>query len=333
MSVMATFAARRVAAAGNASASNCSGIAVDVKDGLKSFATVAALIASSPGLLWQCLKRTPLLLSCVFANALSVWIASRPLKWLGGHDLQREDALKVGSLFALLCLRFFLPKLSGASFFAVLGRRDQALREKIEALPVVRGLRAQVLQLLLALVVAIQVLAVTVFAFPFVAPMLGPPLLAALAALAASWMTVVPGTLVLVLVLAGAGWLYSLVAPFVTLWRKLDPVVALVALLAAALGAFRRVPLATIVKTGTVLYLSSSVLTQELLAQYAQRQDSATWNAFIARHRWKVFGFGLPVSALVSSQPVVAVALLEALHGAAGGLLKDLVLADSLKAP
>jgi len=260
----------------------------------------------------------------VVANAFALWLASFPLK-LVGFQLIFDDALRVASLLALLWLRLVLPHLLGEAFFAVLGQCDAKLRASIEAMPVIRGLGAQLLQRLLAggalvaVVVPALVCALTVM----------PSFLTLWAFLASTWVVVVPVALFLMMLLAGGAWGYGLIRPFLVLWRMVDPIVALVALVLLLTGELRSGSLSTVVRNGMVLYFSSMVLTQQLLAQYAQRQDLQSWTAFTAQHRWRIFGFGLPIWFLIHRQPVVAVALLDVLHGAAGALLADLKAAEN----
>ncbi|CAE8627468.1 unnamed protein product [Polarella glacialis] len=309
--------------------SHCGGyasVAVEVASGLQSFVRAVAGVTCSPAALKKCIGYTPLVLACVAVSAGLLWLGAMPLRWSGLLVLDWRDALRASSLLALAWLRFLLPSVSSSVFFAVLRERDAAIHEEVSGLPIIHGLRDRAFQWL-KLLLGLLVLAVLAgISAPTVLPLLAAaavPVAAAVGALISTWWLLLP---ILLLVAVGTlgGRAYVVMAPFLAAWQ-LDPILALMAFVLAMVGCLHAASFSSLLKTALVMYCSCTLLTQELLSQYAQRLDSKSWAKFKRRHCWRLFGFGLPLWALIEYMPVAAVALLQVFHGAAGSFLVDLL--------
>jgi hypothetical protein len=211
-------------------------------------------------------------------------------------------------------LRFFLPHALRATWFAVLRQTDSALHDELHDKPVVAGLVRQLLQLVAGCSLALLVLgagAGTLMLTPALAILAGatPVGWAVLGGVAAAIAAV--GT-------AALGWcLAPCLALFASLRSILDPVLALVLACSVLLGVLRGDVL-LLIKHGVTMFFYSTQVTHALMAQAAIRSPRGEWNAFCHRHRFEIFGFGLPVYALFTvGSPLVGLVLMELLQGAA----------------
>mmetsp|Transcript_76286 Transcript_76286/g.135113 ORF Transcript_76286/g.135113 Transcript_76286/m.135113 type:complete len:350 (-) Transcript_76286:86-1135(-) len=301
--------------------------------GFSSFCETFALIFSSWSLLSSCLKHTPKVLAGVLLLSCSYYLLGLPLRLLKLQTVDWNTTLQLASMQALGFVRIVLPRASDSAFFAVLRLRDQELADELKSMPVKRSWRSQAQQLLWHAVASAVLLLVVIAKHASVLMLLKLVAVSALAAglafLASTWMMLIPLVLVSILALsifAGFSMMwYRYMQPFLTLWRKVDPVVAFLGLMLTALRVMRISDIATLLRYTVILYVSCKVLTHQMLSQYENRLDREAWTSFRKQHKWRLLGFALPIWMTVQLLPPVAVALLEVFHGVAGGLLADLL--------
>ena len=287
--------------------------------GLLDWAHVLRTLLLHPRLLFCALRHTPLLLLCAALFSAALLIATLPLRLLAVVPVNfASTALHL--LFpvaALPVLRFFLPHALCATWFAVLRETDSALHDELHDKPVVAGLVRQLLQLVAGCSLALLVLGAGAGALVFT------PALAILAgavlATPVGW-AVLGGVAVAIAAVgtAALGWcLAPCLALFASLRSILDPVLALVLACSVLLGVLQGDVL-LLIKHGVVMFFYSTQVTRALMAQAAIRSPRGEWNTFCHRHRFEIFGFGLPVYALFTvGSPLVGLVLMELLQGAA----------------
>lgn len=310
-------------------------VLVEIVEGLRSFVSSLAHVAQAREGLLHFVRCTPLALAFVALSALGLWTAALPLRWAGLFEYDWRDAVKGSSFFALLWLRLLLPEVSSGVFFAVLRSRDEKLATSIKSTPSVYSKRARAKSFLVTVLVVGVVVALLATLGPLLLPLLAHAAAVALAAmgafLAAWWLVLLIAVPIIVAATMMGFQAYCLLGPLVSLWR-FDPVLMLLLCSCVALGSMKLAGPGTILRTAIVFYYSCSVLTHELLFHYTKRLDGTEQEDFKRRHRWRLLGFGLPIWVLVHYFPVVAVALLEVLHGAAASLLVDLLALESSRA-
>eukprot|EP00747_Dinoflagellata_sp_TGD_P064755 gnl/TRDRNA2_/TRDRNA2_154035_c0_seq2.p1 gnl/TRDRNA2_/TRDRNA2_154035_c0~~gnl/TRDRNA2_/TRDRNA2_154035_c0_seq2.p1 ORF type:complete len:343 (+),score=46.78 gnl/TRDRNA2_/TRDRNA2_154035_c0_seq2:146-1174(+) len=298
--------------------------------GLVAFARGFWLILQSRALIVRCLYHTPAIVLCVCLQAGLVRLCFMPLSFYHLVAMPSWDLLlKASGALSLGVLRVFVPKLSGKPFFAVLSARDDKLAGSLEARPVIYGWAQQVRQLILVVALGIPLVVGVVSLIPLVAP----AVLAGAGVMLAAILAIGPIGLVIaglvIAVLALGGWGYVLISPLIMVWRRIDPLVALIAAVAVLAGALHIASIGYALRTAAVLYWASTYMAQELLSQYSIREERAKWSAFKEKHRWRLLGFGLPIWVLVYfGNPLVAASFLDTLVGVAGSLFADLLGVD-----
>merc|ERR1711971_597104 len=108
--------------------------------------------------------------------------------------------------------------------------------------------------------------------------------------------------------------------PFLKL-AKFDPVLGFAALAACTLKSVTVASMGQVLKTAAVLYYASTIMTGQLLCPYGDRLSAYEWRDFRQRHRWHMTGFGLPIWALMSVRPMIAIGMMQLFQGASAGLL------------
>lgn len=308
-----------------------------VLSGVASFVRALVLVVNSDEAVTEVARRIPALFACLAISTFLLWVSCYPLRWLGLLVLRWENALHRSALVLFPILFEFRSKLSGKAFFAVLAARDKALSERIHALPKLHSLQSHIWKLVKTLVLCMVVCAAVVAGLLAV----GPAVAGALAALAVgSWFIIpcVVMVVVMVLILVAFGLqVSSFLQPFAVLWKRVDPVVAIMTLAVVLLRIVHIGSMVSLVKAAAVLYISCLQVTHTFLAPFSQRQETQKWNLFREQHRWRLFGFGLPVWVLwqffeaeLPMMVVVAASLLtatlfELLRAGAGSLLADLL--------
>jgi len=270
---------------------------------------------------------TPAVVTWVAFVSAWLWILARPLKWMGLMDPAWRDLAQVASLVALVFMREFMSGVSSSWFFHVLSTHDLVLSDRIRAQPIVFGLREKLKGWSWSFVAGVcGIIGVTVLFSAFGA-VIGPAIAAAASAAIAAWPIVLIVTLVvaaLIAMLGGAAYLYKLVGPIVRLFR-FDPVMGCIILVIVACGLTSTASVTFLMKTGTLLYYSCTVLTAQLLSGYGERLQQADWEAFQRQHCWQMFGFGLPIWALTQCSPIAVVLMLQLFQGASARLLADIL--------
>lgn len=303
-------------------------VAGEVLEGVVSFLRGMAALAA-PSVLPACMLSVLQLLPLVALAAAVLWALCYPFHLLGVEAFTFSKVLRGTCILALLLARLLLSEASGKVFHAVVESQDPQIAKSIKAMPVINGLRAQARALLRIWAIVLIVAMALVASAPVLAHVLLP--LAAAVGLMVSTASVsllvaVPVVVVaLVAVLVLAGQSFAFVAPVMWIHRRVGPFVSVTVLVTVLLGVLKGSSLRSMVETATVLYSSSSLLTQQLLANYSQRLRRDEWDDFKTKHAWRMFGFGLPIFFLCEVTPEVATMLLPAFHGAAGALLVDIL--------
>lgn len=308
-----------------------------VLDGVVSFVKALATIMSTPSALARCLLHTPLMIACVAASAGLLWVFCYPIRLLKLGGLQWGDALTIASFTACSLHRFVLTFFAHDAFFHSMALFSKEASEDVRKMPPLTTLKKQLFQLLLVLLVCAVVIIGLVASLPVALPIFGAWAAAVAAVVAAGAASVAAlgaaglGICVLVLLfvvvpLGLLGFGFSVfVKPFLVLWSKIDPVLAIGLAVAVAFSSLNVGDVAWAIRIAASLYASCSYLTQQMLGHYSCRLSSKAWTSFKLQHRWQLFGFGLPVWVVMQFHPLVAMTLLDLMQGAAAGLLVDLL--------
>lgn len=257
------------------------------------------------------------------------YLVCLPFRWLGWFEVEVTTVLHVAAILTLGMARALLPRSSGQAFFAVLGARDKVLAFKLEQTQAANSwsalawqlVRNSVLSALVVLVVVLQHASMALFIQGVVAAVA----VVAVGLFVHSWFIIVPVCFAAVVLVCMGVSLGAYVAPFLTLWRRVDPVVAFLALVLAVVHFSKVSSVHSAFQAATTMYFSCTLLSHELLTQYRQRIAPKEWVSFTSERRWYLFGIGLPIWLLVHFAPPLAVALLEIFHGVGGGTLVDLL--------
>lgn len=288
------------------------------------------LLCTHPRLLLYCMPCTLLTVTSAAAATMALWLPLFFLRlWPLRVVVKFEALLHVSSLVVLNTAQAFWPSLSGRVFFAAysaVGGDASALQQK----KVLRGLLAQLLELVAQ---GLAGLGVLIFAVA-TAGVWAPVLLASVAAASvAGWAAAVallsPVLLaLLLLVLCGGGGLIARrLAPALAQIRRLSSaslVLGVAVLLLALAGLIPRAALDALAELASA-YLLSLAHAKQLLAQYGIRLSAAGWRHWHSSRHWALVGFGLPLVLVFRwAHPLLSLVLLEVTHAAAGSLLHEL---------
>merc|ERR1712217_12024 len=127
--------------------------------------------------------------------------------------------------------------------------------------------------------------------------------------------------MILVAVLGGTAVIFNVFISPITRLFSFDPIFCVLVLIVVALSSLSLSDVKTTLRQASVLYYSSSLLTSQLLAQYQERLQKEEWTQFQVQYCWRLFGFGLPMWALLEVWPLGVVLFLQLFQGAAAGLL------------
>jgi len=303
--------------------------------GATSFVKALIIIGSSPQALSACLERALIPLLWTALNVSILWCSFWPVRWLGWRSLSWEGTVQISALFVLACCRWLLPITSSKVFFVVLALRNEALASEIKARRRV-GLQTEMLQLSQMMVLGIVMLAALITLGSVFLPSVA-SIISALWLVAKSWKVVAmliqlgwlmpllkTVALIFIASLLLCGWGYHLAHPFIVIWRSVDPILALIAMVVVSLNFLHLATIRSLVSVAAVFYFSCTSLVEQLLVEYKHRLERRVWSEFKEKHKFKLLGFGLPIWLVVQNWPLLAVASLPIFQGAAASLLVDL---------
>eukprot|EP00928_Gymnodinium_smaydae_P080497 TRINITY_DN64183_c0_g1_i1.p1 TRINITY_DN64183_c0_g1~~TRINITY_DN64183_c0_g1_i1.p1 ORF type:complete len:353 (+),score=57.87 TRINITY_DN64183_c0_g1_i1:34-1092(+) len=296
----------------------------EVSAGLWCFGAGVALVLRPP-VAGECVESTLRLLPFTAAATAFLWLICYPLRLPGWYVLTLPDALRVVAALGVALAQLFLSELSGNVFHAAFRVADPVRAAEVRNRDVIRGLRAEARAMVKTALVVLVLGVVLVMLTPVVGHFIVPICLAIGAMLLHSWLVVLTALLLAALVGIMFGSGYALLQPFIELGSRMDPLLAIVALVAAALGIVTGASLRSVLQSGSVFYYSSTLLTHRFLANFSQRLTSVEWTMFVAQNKWRICGFGVPVFVLVTYIPEAALVLLPAFHGAAARLLAGIL--------
>ena len=131
----------------------------------------------------------------------------------------------------------------------------------------------------------------------------------------------------------GTALLLRLTAPFRALFTY-DPVLALIALGLVFYGLLDARALGLYVAQLGALQQAAEIATAQLMLEFAERCNSQAWGDWRRRHRWRTFGFGLPLTVVCHFYPGAVVWVACAfnwLAAASGVLVADAASAERLE--
>jgi hypothetical protein len=286
------------------------------REGLGAHISGVAFILSQPPLLRMCLPAAGISVAMATCLAICLWISCLllrlpPLSW----TVSLNDLLLISSLIVMYTYQQFWPSGSGRVFFCALAVCSEHEADKLAAMPVVRGLVAQLRSIVRSIVLGIGMLLICLAAAPILLPIL-------------TFGVVVAAGILPFLIIPLASC-FLLLAFFYT---KIEPAIHAI----SALGNFGRVRTAfaaffiliyiiglvpkevvDMISEASWGYMLSVAHAQHLLCQVSVRMSSREWDDWCAVRRTTLAGFGMPVWAMMKfGHPLLGLLLLEVQYGA-----------------
>jgi hypothetical protein len=276
--------------------------------GLGAHLTGVAFVLSKPALVRLCIPQTGLSVGLAVVLAIGLWFACLllrlpPLAW----TVSLDTVLLLSSLLVMYAAHGFLPTRRGTVFFSALSACSEPEATKLRAMPIVRGLAAQLRSIASKTVVGVGTLALVLLAVLIATAALSPIII--IPAAAAS------------LVFA---WALMRLGPALSAFSGIAKISWGATVVLAVFWVCGLVPMVLVEVLSEVCwgYMISIAHGQQLLSQLSVRMGRKEWDVWCESRRLALAGFGLPVWALMRfAHPLLGLVMLEVQYGAAGVFL------------